>query len=64
MEANLEVGCLDKQKFVSCEELTQDQDDKLTANATFSGWPTQQQCHQQVVGHCWMTMQLIKCHHH
>jgi hypothetical protein len=40
MEANLEEGRLDKQQYVSCEELTQEQDDKLTANETGSGWPT------------------------
>jgi hypothetical protein len=62
MEEKLEEGRLDKQQFVSCEELAQEQDsklveqdDKLTANATSSGWPTmQQQCHQQVFGLCWM----------
>jgi hypothetical protein len=41
--AKLEQGRLDKQQFVSCEEVTQEQDDKLVANATSSGWPTMQQ---------------------
>ncbi len=62
MEAKLEEGWLDKQQFVSCEELMQeqdsklvDQDDKLMANVTSSGWPTmQQQCHQKVFGQCLM----------
>jgi hypothetical protein len=53
MEAKLQEGLLDTHQFVSCscKELMQEQelveqDDKLTANVTSSGWPTmQQQCH-------------------
>jgi hypothetical protein len=71
MEAKLEQRRLDKQQFVFCEELML-LDDKLTANATSSGWPMmQQQCHQpddcldhvNIFGQCdyWLTMQL-QCH--